>query len=187
MECRNLRIILDELEEGAKCIEEEQVERFADAILAANKLFVAGAGRSGCAARAFSNRLMHLGFSVYYVGDSTTPAIHEGDLLVIGSGSGTTASLVAMAHKAREQNADIITVTISPENTIGQMSKAYIKLPGTTRLLAAEGGEAAESAQPVGSMFEQLSWLTYDSVVMILKQRTHQSNGDLIARHANLE
>lgn len=186
MICKNLQAVLSELQEGARLVEEEQIEQFADAILAANKIFVAGAGRSGCAAKAFSNRLMHLGFSVYYVGDSTTPAISQGDLLIIGSGSGTTAGLVAMAQKARKYHADIATVTISPENTIGQMSKAYIKLPGTTRLLTQED-EVRESLQPVGSMFEQLSWLTYDSVVMTLKEKTNQNNDDLIARHANLE
>ena len=36
-------------------------------------------------------------------------------------------------------------------------------------------------------MFEQLSWLTYDSVIMTLKEKTGQSNDDLIARHGNLE
>ena len=30
---------------------------------------------------------MHMGLTVYFVGEPTTPAIKEGDLLVIGSGS----------------------------------------------------------------------------------------------------
>lgn len=184
--CKNLKLILDELQQAAALVSEEEVEKFAEAIVDAGKIFVAGAGRSGCAARAFSNRLMHLGFSVYYVGDVTAPAIRKGDLLIIGSESGTTAGLVAMAEKAKKQEADIITVTISPENTIGQMAKTYIKVPGNTRLLEEEG-KVRESFQPVGSMFEQLSWLIYDSIVVTLKEKTKQSNEDLIARHANLE
>ena len=114
------------------------------------------------------------------------PPIKEGDLLVIGSGSGTTAGLVVMAEKAKKQGADIATVTINPENTIGSMAKVYIKLPGTTRLLG-DNQDKEGSIQPVGSMFEQLSWLTYDSVIMTLKEKTGQSNDDLIARHGNLE
>lgn len=186
MACKNLQTILSELQQAALQVEERQVEQLADAILAANQIFVAGAGRSGCAARAFSNRLMHLGFSVFYVGDMTTPPIKKGDLLVIGSGSGTTAGLVAMAQKAQKQGAGIATVTISPENTIGQMAKAYVRLPGNTRLLSGNT-QATPSSQPVGSLFEQLSWLTYDSIIMTLREKTGQTNDNLIARHANLE
>ena len=181
-----LDIILSELKEAAQAVDAVQAEQFAEAILAAKKIFVAGAGRSGCIARAFANRLMHLGFEVYFVGDITVPAIKKGDVLVVSSGSGTTAGLVAMAQKAQKQGADIITMTIVPENTIGKMSKAYVQLPGTTRLIA-QGEAVGESLQPVGSMFEQLSWLTYDAIIMLLKQKTKQSNEDLIARHGNLE
>lgn len=184
MQCKNLQAIISELQEAAKSVDEGQIEQLAASIIAADKIFTAGAGRSGCAVRAFANRLLHLGFNVYCVGDLTTPAIRKGDLLIIGSGSGTTSGLVAMAQKAAAQGADIATVTISPENTIGQMAKAVICLPGTTRLL---NDGTCESAQPVGSMFEQLSWLVYDSVVMTLKERTRQTNEDLIFRHANLE
>lgn len=120
------------------------------------------------------------------LGSQQPPPIKEGDLLVIGSGSGTTSGLVVMAEKAKKQGADIVTVTINPENTIGSMAKVYIKLPGTTRLLGEKQNKEG-SIQPVGSMFEQLSWLTYDSVIMTLKARTGQSNEDLIARHGNLE
>lgn len=186
MECQNLKNIILELQEAARNVEQEQVDQFADAILAAKRIFVSGAGRSGFAARGFSNRLLHLGFQVTFVGEPTTPPIQKGDLLVIGSGSGTTAGLVIMAEKAKKQGADIATVTISPENTIGSMSKAVIKLPGTTRLLTEEN-QAEQSLQPVGSMFEQLSWLTYDSIIMTLREKTGQSNDDLIKRHANLE
>ena len=49
------------------------------------------------------------------------------------------------------------------------------------------GALSVESIQPVGSMFEQLSWLTYDTVIMTLRDKTGQTNDDLIARHANLE
>lgn len=186
MECKNLKAILEELGRAAEEVEEEQVQAFADEILRAKKIFVAGAGRSGCAASAFANRLMHLGFTVYYVGEITNPPISEGDLLVIGSGSGTTAGLVAKANKAVSVGARVATVTISPENTIGQLSGAYIRIPGTTRLLQEESA-SPQSLQPVGSMFEQLSWLVYDSVVIALREKTGQTNDDLIKRHGNLE
>ena len=46
---------------------------------------------------------MHLGYTVYFVGEPTTPSIQEGDLLILGSGSGNTASLVSNAKKAKDQ------------------------------------------------------------------------------------
>ena len=88
-----LKKILEELMENAKQIRQEELEQFADKIQEGSRIFVAGAGRSGFVARAFSNRLMHLGLTVYFVGEPTTPSIQKGDLLVIVSGSGETGSL----------------------------------------------------------------------------------------------
>ena len=97
-----LKKILEELSRNAEQIRQEELEGFADQIQKAKRVFVAGAGRSGFVARAFSNRLMHLGLTVYFVGEPTTPAIQEGDLLVIASGSGETGSLKVMAQKAKK-------------------------------------------------------------------------------------
>ena len=87
-----LKKILEELMENAKQIRQEELEQFADKIQEGSRIFVAGAGRSGFVARAFSNRLMHLGLTVYFVGEPTTPSIQKGDLLVIVSGSGKPAA-----------------------------------------------------------------------------------------------
>lgn len=187
MEYKNLLDIITELQIYAKKVKFEDIEPFTNLILKANHIFVAGAGRSGFAARGFANRLLHLGFNVHFVGEPTTPPIKKGDLLIIGSGSGTTAGLVSMAQKAKAQNAWLATITISPTKTIGSMSDAIITLPGTTRLLDSDKNETISSIQPIGSMFEQLSWLVYDAMIMTLKEKTHQSNEDLIRRHANLE
>lgn len=186
MECKYLSKIVDELQTFASKVQEEEVKNVCDEILKANRIFIAGAGRSGFAARAFANRLLHLGFAVSFVGEPTTPPIKKGDLLLIGSGSGTTGSLVSMVQKAVNQNATIVTITISPENTIGSMSKAYITIPGTTRQLVGDKTENS-SIQPIGSVFEQLSWLVYDSLVMMLLEKTNQCFEDLLSRHANLE
>ena len=186
MEYGKVHAITAELEEAAKQVDEAQVEALADAVIGANKIFCAGAGRSGFAARAFSNRLLHLGMNVSYVGEPTTPPIAKGDLLVVGSGSGRTAGLIVMAEKAKEAGADIATVTLAPENTIGQMAKVVVKLPGTTRL-AMDTESSVKSIQIPGSMFEQLSWITYDAVILCIKEKLGISEDDMVARHANLE
>lgn len=186
MPCENLQAIIQELTSDAQRVDDGEVKHFACLVQEAKRIFVAGAGRSGFAARGFSNRLMHLGFSVWFVGEPTTPSIRKDDLLVIGSGSGETASLVAMAHKAQAEGAKIATLTIYPDHTIGMLSSATIKIPGLTSKTAGFS-EKAESVQPPGSSFEQLSWLIYDSVIIELKKSTGQSVEQMYYRHANLE
>ena len=182
----NLTAILEELTYDAKFIKEKELERVSHLIQSSKRVFVAGAGRSGFAARGFANRLMHLGYTSYFVGEPTTPSIKEGDVLIIGSGSGETASLVSMARKAVEQGAKLATLTIFPNNTIGSLSTAYIKIPGVTSKVTKEEIKAS-SIQPKGSSFEQLSWLIYDSIIIELKKITKQTDDEMFARHANLE
>ena len=184
---KNLQKVTAELTRFAQQVKQEDADKVIAEILKANRIFVAGAGRSGFAARGFANRLMHLGFDVAFVGEPTTPPIQAGDLLIIGSGSGTTGSLVKMAEKAKSQGASIATVTIAPQNTIGSMADAIIVLPGTTRQLVEGERNDGGSIQPVGTMFEQLSWLVYDSLVLDLLAQTHQDFDDLLARHGNME
>lgn len=50
----------------------EQLKGVEELIVKAKRIFVGGAGRSGFAARGFANRLMHLGYTVYFVGEPTT-------------------------------------------------------------------------------------------------------------------
>ncbi|MGM9947779.1 6-phospho-3-hexuloisomerase, partial [Floccifex sp.] len=134
--------------------------------------------------KAFTNRLMHLGFRCFVVGDVTTPPIHKDDILFILSGSGKTSSLVEMAKKAKEYGASILTITLQKEGNIAKIAKACIVLPGTTRL---QNKVLFESIQPIGSSFEQLSWLTCDALILLLKQKLGLKNEDLIKNHANLE
>ena len=183
-ECKNVFSILNELMENAKEIQNEDVLKVEDLIMNAKRIFVGGAGRSGFAARGFSNRLMHLGFQVYFVGEPTTPSIQEGDVLIVGSGSGNTASLVSNAKTAKAQGAKVATVTMFPENKIGSMADAAIRIPGVTEKCAGQGKGSVQSS---GSSFEELTWITYDAIVMDLMRITKQGDKELFARHANME
>ncbi len=186
-ECSNLILIIQELAENAKRIDNDQLIEAEKLIKGSKRIFVAGAGRSGFAARGFVNRLMHLGFNTFFVGEPTTPSIQKDDLLVIGSGSGKTESLVVMAGKAKKQGAKILTLTIFPENTIGTLADAVIEIPGITSKSESENDKDVISIQPKGNSFEQLSWLIYDSMIIDLKKETGQSEEQMFARHANLE
>ena len=187
MECKNLNAIARELLTYSAQVKEEEVQALVRACAQAKRIFVGGAGRSGFAARAFSNRLMHLGRTVYFVGEPTTPSIQAGDLLVLGSGSGTTASLVSNAKKAKAQGAVLATLTSFPHAAIGAMADVVVTLPGATPKRGAGEADSARSIQPMGTMFEQLSWLTYDSVILSLMDILGETPETMYPRHANLE
>lgn len=180
-----LKAILKELMDNAAAIKQEQLEAFADQIIAAKQVFVAGAGRSGFVARAFSNRLMHLGLTVYFVGEPTTPAIREGDVLVIASASGETGSLKVMADKAKAQGANVSLVTVFPESYIGKQADAVIRVPGVTP--KSELANENVSIQPMGNAFEQTTWLLFDNVIMILMDKLGKTEEEMFRLHANLE
>ena len=180
-----LKGILRELTVNAELISAEELERFAEVLCDAKHIFVAGAGRSGFAARAFSNRLMHLGLEVFFVGEPTTPAIGSEDVLVIGSGSGETGSLVGMAEKAKRLGAKIVTLTIHPEASIGKMAQACITIPGATPKSGLT--DTIHSIQPMGSAFEQMSWLVYDTIIMIRMDKLGNNQDEMFTHHATLD
>lgn len=187
MECKNLQTIVNELSTYSAKVRQEDVRALAEACAKAKRIFIGGAGRSGFAARGFSNRLMHLGLTAYFVGEPTTPSIGEGDLLVVGSGSGTTASLVANSNKAKAAGAALATLTIFPNATIGAKADVVVTIPGATPKKSDGAEDSAVSIQPMGSLFEQLSWLVYDSVILELMDILGETSDTMYPRHANLE
>ena len=105
MSIKNLygKKFLEELKGNASYLEENELQMIVEELLHAGHIFTAGAGRSRLAVQAFTNRLMHLGLPVSHVGEITAPHTKKGDLLLIGSGSGETGSLVEMAKKGKEK------------------------------------------------------------------------------------
>ena len=85
--------IVDNIKGVSSEIDSERIEEMLDMLINANNVFIIGLGRSGLVARAFAMRLMHLGISVYVVGETITPAIYADDCLLAISGSGETSLL----------------------------------------------------------------------------------------------
>jgi len=64
--------IVQELSQTAHLISKEQAENLVNQILESNKIFVAGAGRSGFMGKSFVMRMMHMGIDAYVVGETVT-------------------------------------------------------------------------------------------------------------------
>lgn len=176
--------ILQELERTLQDVCPDEIVALAERIASAGAIFVAGAGRSGLMMRAFAMRLMHMGLHVYVVGETITPGIAAGDLLVIGSGSGETKSLAAMAAKAKSIGAVVAALTVVPESTLGQLASDRVVIPAATKDGAAG---AAASGQPMGSLFEQTLLLLLDTIVLHLMERKSLEGSAMFNNHANLE
>ena len=177
--------ILNELRSNAEKIDTAEISEFLEQIKQANHIFLSGAGRSGIAIQAFANRLMHLGFDVSLVGEISSPHSKKGDLLIICSGSGETGSLKSLAEKAVASGVKIALVTMKKESTIGKAANAVLVLPGTTK---DENDRAADQfSQPMGSAFEQLAFLTFDSLVLNLMDETGETSETMFTRHADFE
>ncbi|MCL1854737.1 MAG: 6-phospho-3-hexuloisomerase [Clostridia bacterium] len=177
--------IVKELERTMIDTDAVQGERLADAILASGKVFVAGAGRSGFAVKAFSMRLMHMGFDAYVVGETVTPNLEPGDLLIIGSGSGATGSLITIAEKAKKLGAVLGLITISPDSPIGAHADIVLRIPAPTPKASVDA--RFTSIQPMGSLFEQSLLLTLDAVILRLMEKRGQNTDTMFTKHANLE
>jgi 6-phospho-3-hexuloisomerase len=181
----HLRAILDELSRNAAHVDEEQLGRAVREIIDARHVFLAGAGRSGVAITGFANRLLHLGKSVSLIGEITSPRSRPGDLLVIGSGSGETESLVALARTAHAAGVRIVAITMDDTSAIATLADATVVLPGVSPKLRT--ATTITSIQPMGSAFEQISFLTYDAIILELMDAMNQTTDSMFPRHANLE
>ena len=182
----NTKNILFELLTNLEEVDENELKDFVEAIINAKHIFLAGAGRSGLAIRAFANRLMHLGLKVSVIGDVTASYAVNGDLLIIGSGSGETQSLVAMTQKAKKNGVNIALNTISSESTIAKLANVKFVLPGASPKVEDEKSMGT-SIQPMGSSYEQLSFIIYDAVIMDLMNKLGENVDTMFSRHANLE
>ena len=177
--------ILDELRGTVGHVRNDSAEKLVDAIIDAQRIFVAGAGRSGLAMKSFAMRLMHLGFDTYVVGETVTPSITKKDVLLIGSGSGSTSSLVTSANKADAIGATICLITIDENSPIGQVAEVILTIPAPTPKIDRDLG--FRSVQPMGSLFEQSLLLTLDAIILLLMDRTEKTPESMFTRHANLE
>lgn len=161
----------------ARGVSAQQMVGLADAIQAAQAVFVVGQGRSGLVAQAFAMRLMQLGFHAHVVGEATAPGIRPEDLLIAISASGTTLTTVRVAEAAAGHGARVFAVIGEADSQLGHLASAMLVI----------GLPAGGSCQPGSTAFEQAAVLVLDAVVLELMARGGVTEDALLARHANLE
>lgn len=175
----------------------EDVEKLIDLTLKSRdrKIFTVGMGRSGFVARGFALRLMNLGFNVYFLGETITPAAETGDLLIAISGTGATKMVLTASSAAKDIGAKVVAVTSFPRSPLGKMADLVVSIEGKTKAdmpkeedyLARQIIGEREPLTPLGSIFEINSMVFLDSLVVELMHRLGRTEADLKRRHATIE
>jgi len=196
-----LKAAVEEILSGAKRaideMDEGQVENLIRMIQETEnrKIFVVGMGRSGFVGRAFALRLMNLGFNVYFLGETITPAAGKDDLVIAISGTGMTKLVVSAAAAAREIGAKVVAITSYKESQLGQMADQLVLVKGRTKMgwpreedyLARQILGEREPISPLGSVFENNCMVFLDGLVVELMYRMKKNENDLRSRHATIE
>jgi 6-phospho-3-hexuloisomerase len=181
----NLKSIAVELSDVFDKIDQERVAEVVSYIHNAPRIFVAGAGRSGLMMKAFSMRLMHLGFDVHVIGGATTPNSRAEDLLILGTGSGETGSLITYANKAKKLGLNVITLTSFVDSTLGNLADTTLQIPAPTP--KSDKTSDITSIQPMGALFEQSLLICLDGLIMELMAEKMKDANQMFQNHANLE
>lgn len=176
-----VEIVAEQVEAIAR-VDDAAVVTLLQAITGANRIFLLGEGRSGLVGRMFAMRLMHLGHQAFVVGETTTPSIAAGDLLIAISGSGETGGVVLLAKGARNAGATLAAITANPESRLAALAELTVLLPTQHKL------QGSNSRQYGGSLFEQTTLLLFETMVSMLAAGDAATGfASLAKRHANLE
>jgi len=140
-----------------------------DTIYSADRVFIAGVGRSGLVGKLFAMRLMHIGKEVYIVGEVNTPRIERGDLLIAITGSGSTSTIIHNAKIAKSAGANVLVLTAKSGSMVERYSDKLLIFNMKSKY---ETKKLDESIFPLGSAFEWSALLTLETSIANLIEKT---------------
>jgi 6-phospho-3-hexuloisomerase len=179
----------------SKALSDDDVEKFLSELLHAKRIYVIGAGRSGLVAKAFAMRLMHLGLPAFVVGETITPALNAGDVMVVFSGSGKTKTVADIAETAKEIGAHICLITSNTSSRIGKIADCIVIIEHHRDEVDDDAVEFEirqmlgehKSFAPLGTLFETASIVFADAIISRLMEITKTDENALKNRHTNIE
>ncbi|MDH5448293.1 MAG: 6-phospho-3-hexuloisomerase [Candidatus Bathyarchaeota archaeon] len=191
------RELLAGAQKAIEALDSEQVEKMLQMIIEAQKekIFVVGVGRSGFVGRSFALRLMNLGFNVYFLGETITPAGGKNDLVIAISGTGMTKMVLTASTAAKDISAKVIAVTTYAKSPLGDIADHIVVLTGRTKMgwpreedyLSRQILGEREPLSPLGSIFENNCTIFLDSLIVELMYRLNKTEEELRRKHATIE
>ncbi len=176
-----MKTVSQEIEAVCKSVSADELENLAAEIEAAENIYIYGNGRSGLVGKMIAMRLMHSGYSVFVVGETTTPAFAENDLLIILSGSGKGQSVTKMVEKVSRLHGRTALVTANGEGSFREIYDAVVFINASTK------NNDIPTIQPLGNQFDQSMHLILDGLIIYLNEKADADKDQIKARHFNLE
>ncbi len=178
--------VAEEVSTVLKNVNKNEALQVSSALQQAKRIFVLGEGRSGLMGKAFAMRLMHGGFQVYVVGETITPSIQAGDLLIAISGSGATSSIVQFTEKAKNLSAEVVAITTDENSPLAQITESVLTIPAATKYRRAK---EPKTIQPLGNQFDQSLHLLLDAIIIFTLKNNAKKDmfEEMKQRHNNLE
>ena len=175
------RTVLGEITRALAQVDPDEIAALEEAVFSAQAVFVVGAGRSGLVGRCLAMRLMHLGLHAHVVGETVTPPVGPGDLVIAISGSGETPTTLAAAQAAGSAGAKMTAITAAADTPLTRAADGKVVIPTGT------GASGVSSSQYGGSLFEQALMVMFDTIALRLQHRLAETPERMDQRHANLE
>ena len=163
------------------------IELVHDGLVNKRKFFLLASGRSAFILQCFATRLVHLGAEVYMVTNlASMPSLTKNDILIVLSGSGTTAIVVSLLKNYVNtiKPYGIVTITSHPETIIGRVADITIKLKGRTKRDKIDLHDDTAILTPEGTAFEQVAFTYLDAIIAELAIKMGRTNDDLLKAHS---
>lgn len=195
----NMMRMTGEISHRIEDISDDDINYFTSAILTSDRVYVAGAGRSGLIARAFAMRLMHIGLESFVVGETVTPAMEPGEAVVIFSGSGETNSMVDIAESAKSLGGILCLITSHRKSSIGQLADYIVEIPSdppddqgwpnTFEVRQLTGGYKSLShpLAAIGTLFETAAMIFSDAVIANIMDVRECGIEEVLGRLSNIQ
>lgn len=166
-------------------LDDSRVDAVIERLAQARRIVVFGGGRERLQIMGFAMRMFHMGLAAAVEGDMTTPAVGQGDVLLVTCGPGYISTAQALMGVAKEAGAEVILITAQPKGRIAPLADLILHLPAQT--MADDQGPAKSSVLPMGSLFEGALFVLFEVMVLKLKARLGITAEAMRANHTNLE
>lgn len=182
--------ILGKIKKITEKISPKEFDNFINLLIKAPRLYIIGAGRSGLVAKAFGMRLVHLKKKVFVVGETITPAMRKGDVLIAVSGSGKTTWVIETAKASKSLGGKVAAITWDPKSDLANLADVIVVIKSEAIPREVRGYTTRElmglPLPPMGSLFEISTLIFFEACVLELMSLLGIEEEEMKKIHANL-
>lgn len=171
------KAVLGEIVDCVRRVPPQQVDALAAEVAKYNRVLLVGTGRSGLVLQAMATRLAHLQIKAEFVANAE---IHQGDLVLVGTGSGRTPLVLEQMEKAASAGATFAVITADTSSPAAQQAALIVHIP--SYVTPVDG-----SPHTLRSLFEECLLIVCDCVCRIVQDVKGITTEDMQSRHSTRE